>query len=301
MGYDERDAGAPEIRGHKEVYQPKTLTQRGECYRRDPDQAGLNKPFHIVWTRIAPILREVVEETRDERLEVARLHRQHRRNKLVNKGYEDLLVIYVPPSSLSLMPTLSTFRAIPQIAAYIKEDIEKEEESEDEYLAVMTGSAQTIREWAMGRRASLRSLLPNTWPLSSFSLSDVDNFWPEAPPDDDPSPLDIFAKVASLDLAVYAFKCTRPDCQRANYRVLFGIDALAHQCHHDATELNLQILPDLTAHTAVLAILKLLDLDPARTRPVDLDKMESIITTQAGDLDSRPLMTWRQAVRQGIL
>ncbi|KZV75620.1 hypothetical protein PENSPDRAFT_748283 [Peniophora sp. CONT] len=272
LGYDGRDVGSREIREHKEVHQPKPLTDR-------------------VWTRIGPILSEVVEDVRDQRLVLERLVRQRDRDDDINKSYEDILVTCVPPSSLSLMPTLSTYRAIPPIAAYLEEH----ETFDSQYTVNMImGTIQTMREWVNGRQASLRALLPGSWPRSTFTPSDIDGFWP--PEHDTSKPLDLFAEVADLDLAVYTLKCTQPGCSDSSRRIFFGLDILAHQCCNDAIKHELKAEPNAAAHAAVLHILELLGLDTARTRPVDLDNAHGLFTTQSSDDERRPLMTWRQAV-----
>ncbi|VDB85140.1 unnamed protein product [Peniophora sp. CBMAI 1063] len=283
MGYDECDVDSLEVREHKDVYQPKPLTER-------------------VWKRICPILCDVVEEIRYGREALARHGRRQRRSDLIDGGYEALLVSFAPPSSLSLMPTLSTFRAMPEISAFLEEDFLDDDDVarstyRQKYTDVVAGSTHAIHEWVMGRQSSLRALLPDTWPRSDFSPTDVEAFWPINPhPHAERSPLDVFSEVADLDLVIYTFTCVRSRCRKADYRVFCGLDALAHQCHSDTTDHTLKMEANTTAHAAVLSILGLLKLESTRTRPVDLDKRDDIFIMQGSEPSSRSLMTWRQAV-----
>lgn len=233
------------------------------------------------------------------------------------RRYERVTLSSVASSTVSFAPRHDVIFKLPRIAAYLTEDAVRS--SAEERNACATAFADLdvlafVDDWILRRQAALRAKLPEAWPRASSTDEEIEAHWPA--PIVNPM-ADHYAQLADLDLAVYAFKCAAPMCKDGN-RVFYGLDILAHDCvNHIEQDPSgyipnpdgLAQLPDSALspsplhehHTAALRVVQLLDLDPAKARPVDLDRADKFFTAEARDShpEGRPFMTWRQAVHAG--
>ncbi|VDC05306.1 unnamed protein product [Peniophora sp. CBMAI 1063] len=289
LGYESVDINHSTVQKHKELKSTQRMTDK-------------------VWQRVGPILCQVLNQLREERLAAKTLSQQSivtaradqlhaaslrqdrelRANAVrlkVAQLYASLLKrIRVAPTSFSFLPGSLSFCGLsPPIAAILAEAHEISNDDIVNLKNVVASSLPSIRIWMLLRADAFRKCIPASWPKAVAPSPPLDTPLSE-------SDVDVYAHIADLDLAVYTTRCRRHHSisrAKESEPLLFGLDALAHNCSSgpcQTIDLNISIRKD--SHDTVLRILELLDLDPKAARPLDLDRMnEPFVTTCSTCLD----------------
>jgi hypothetical protein len=248
----------------------------------------------IVWTRIWPILRDVIHRVRDERLEMEKRDRRSKREEMVAAEYLSTVLRRVAPSAVSFMPSLGKLIKMGHIAQAIEADLEPSEGLLAPIEIALHLTLPTIEEWIRDRAEDLRLATPIGWTRAILPEST-----PETAALTEVQPLfDIYDSIASHDLAVYVYRCDDHD-EASSFdhyihgsAILVGLDAVAHQCKST----RLKVTPMLRGYQTAMEILEMVGKDPARTSPAEMDAMKRYFTCiDCGILD-RKAMTWRGAV-----
>ncbi|KZV62456.1 hypothetical protein PENSPDRAFT_617888 [Peniophora sp. CONT] len=282
-GYAAVDINDDDVRDHKEVANPKRMTDR-------------------VWLRVGPIVREIVENIRDERLERERQERRTLRRNMISEEYTSYLR-QVDPHATSFLPTPTTIFRCPGITDILADDREPDDEMREAIRRTLDGLSPIFLSWLSSRVDCQRKILPTSWPSpptfeevsqNILSLSLTDPLFQALP-----------TTLGPLDLAAHVFRCKhatlmfpmRPS-QGCKPRLYFGLEALAHQCPHDLKRGFgddadiLSIVPSQSHHEDLCEMLQLLGYDPLHTTPRDLDQTDQLFVCTAC-AEKRSVCDWR--------
>ncbi|KZV75603.1 hypothetical protein PENSPDRAFT_731523 [Peniophora sp. CONT] len=283
LGYVRTDINHPSIQRHRELKGTQPVTDR-------------------VWQRVGPILCQVINQVREDRLASKRKPTQTtatvRNNQILDEQLQiekgrraDILRVkvigfyssllkrsHIAPTSASFMPgALSICMFSPAVVNILENAPELSTEVAANLDDAVSSAFPSIRQWILLRADAFRKRLPEAWPKAVNSST-------PPPTTSHTFDIDVYAQIAGLDLAAYTTRCRRHhhnSRRKVPESILFGLDTLAHQCSSEpcqTLDLNISIRKD--SHAAVLRILDLLGLDPATTRPSDLDRLnEPLITT----------------------
>ncbi|KZV75605.1 hypothetical protein PENSPDRAFT_731525 [Peniophora sp. CONT] len=142
-------------------------------------------------------------------------------------------------------------------------------------MAVMS-SVPAIQQQILRKGELFSQAIPRDWPrpppahYSAAPTTDHHTY--------SATSVEVYTKLAPLDLAIYTFSCPQKECSET---VLHGLDVVAHRCNGGKYAPQVDgVLDDssgksqsrLDSQAAVMRILLMLGLDPLQTTPLDLDK-----------------------------
>ncbi|KZV73184.1 hypothetical protein PENSPDRAFT_733025 [Peniophora sp. CONT] len=284
LGYDAADINSREFKRHPEVRAPKPVTNR-------------------TWTRLGPIVRQVVEGIRDRRLASHRAQRMEKRQDAIEDEYNDAVVRALPWAMVAFVPYLRRVWEKPGF-----EDVKALMEHDDanpspEYRAsirqTLISSIPKVQQAILYEVENLRTAVPQAWATTILS-----------PP---PTALShTFAKseytldltsLAPLDRAAFVFRCQNPTTGRTR-PIHFGLDAIAHGCSRHVQSTPVEPEDDL--RSLMVQILGLLALDPATATPLDIDQLAPVLVCTHGHAPTPgsyatgvAFTNWRDAVAHG--
>ena len=264
-------------------------------------------PF-VVWRRVAPLLREYVEEARDGRLRREKIARLTTRFNVLIKAMLNWAST-LHPFYISFIPRLIQFRSnrdqFGEIIAFIEEDAEVKEETQSRVNAMVKAAEPDIIRWLQAKAGAMRSIIPSSWP--SHVPATPSSPWPRPTSNELQQ---IFVKALSgLDLAVYVFTCPAPHQSHPrgeSPRPFFGLDSVAYQCTAGKAKglpKDYELVPSRRGHAVVMQLLKLLGKDSATTTARDMDAMQWLVACteckgpSTSTMQLQKAFTWRAAVR----
>ncbi|KZV73685.1 hypothetical protein PENSPDRAFT_648655 [Peniophora sp. CONT] len=271
------------------------------AFRRHPEVKAPKPVTAKMWARLLPIVQKAVKGVRDLRLQVERRRRRERREDAIEDDYNNAILRTLPWSMISYAPRLRRVWERPGYedvkTLLLRDDTEASEEFRSSVRQTLLSSTPKVQQSILDVVDKLRSAMPQSWMTApSPSPTPLHHHFANSDFILDLSP------AADLDRAAIVFRCCTPRGDKAPRIIHFGLDVLADNCvDHDTT-----LEPDDGLHSLVVQMLTLLDLDPATTTPLDLDKIDPVFICTNGhpspsglSLPGAAFSSWRDAVAHG--
>lgn len=181
----------------------------------------------------------------------------------------------------------------------VKELLEHDMYPTDEFRVIVRQAlfraVPAIQQAIMVAADEFRNALPYTWASKASPTPGTVYHYFDHPE----FTLDL-SSLETLDRAAFVFRCRAPRGDTQTAPIHFGLDTIAHRRGH-LDELPLE--PEHGLHALVLQLLELLELDPATTTPMDIDKLAPVFICTDHSVTSSifstgmPVFTnWRDAV-----